>query len=387
MPASTKQIVFDISASAAAWVGLMSVGQWARIGGGTVDLGLSATNTLLDAMEPSLPANVLANGGYGGIMEAYGSALFASGYGVSGGLVPHTAGHNSYQGNGIEVFDLATRTWTFLTRNYLGVSWPDADGVWPGGTPAMGHSFNGIQYVPRLNALVYSSTQTTNAGGQNLRPCFFDFDTLTWSFSTTPSTDNPDHTAYLVYDITRDCTWSEGGSGSGSFARYNLLGGDGAGGLWTHHENVNGGYLDQVALIAYAPALDPTKDILVIASDGGATSLKAVDLTAAIPSAATLTQSGRPITGSRHTWDWCMNLGAIIYWRGGADVYKITKGAGSFSAATYTWSQIPTTGSGPTWPYSSAGWYQQGRVCEWGAKSALVVTARHDGAVYACRLS
>jgi hypothetical protein len=363
--------------NAPSWAQSMQPGTWTTI----------STNTISDldprndpSANPNYPGNPpwLGNTGQQGVVASWNGGAFATGLGSKGSLIAWGGGHADYHGNEIYAFDMATRTWSRLSKPYPNPSYPVTNGVWPDGSPSVPHTYSTVGYHAATNSFAAMQTEKSTAGGDVVTiPMFFDLTTKQWRNGPR----SPQHVQYggwAVYDSSRDTWWMEGGDSGGTFGRY-VMNGNGTSGSWT---NLSAKFN---ALDAMAER-DPINDIIVITLFRSTTSMYGLDLKNPGSSPVLLTQGNAPSRGQSHGWEWSKDRLAFTYWRGGSAVYEVKLNGSDWKTGTWMWTNL-TSGSNTVTPQnSSAGIYNRFRIAAYNDMEIAVVVNSTSGPVYAFRM-
>lgn len=142
------------------------------------------TENLWSSVDPG-PGPWNGNTGFKGLWTAWNSGAFKPDLGACGSIVYFGGGHNDYWGNEIITLDLCGAAdggmkWVRFTENFKGpITWPAVNGIWPDGTPSVGHDFDGL--VMAGDKMIIASTQVDNTPTKSKCAMSFDFKTKKWS--------------------------------------------------------------------------------------------------------------------------------------------------------------------------------------------------------------
>ncbi len=102
-------------------------------------------------------------------------------------LIIWGGGHGDYWGNEFYVFDVNSLKWIKLNDPYLPAKdfgWGVGYNVYPDGSPASVHTYDGIEYIPYLDKFFTVGGSRWRDGNGTDVTALFDFDTLKWSIKS-----------------------------------------------------------------------------------------------------------------------------------------------------------------------------------------------------------
>lgn len=359
------------------WLERMELNRWYAISGDRPDLGLPPTppgtrhlNDNDPARDPHLnPARTLKErlrrvlgrdpkspwhgvAGFSAITEAWNSAVYASGFGVSGSMIVFGGGHNNYFGSDVHAFDLASREWRRISDGYIagadrdygeGAIYPDS--VYPDGSPLPPHTYDYIQYDPLGNEyiLLKGQTELGRAVKAVAIPHLFNLDTLRWRRGPKHPTAILNSGGWTTWDDSRRVLWGHSGDegGGNAFVGFYPDGdnGDSTCGRWTDR------FPNKLPRIANhnAMQIDPVHDIIVV-SVHARNELHALDPADPAREIVRLMSVGaKPLLRPYAALEYASNIARLVYFSSLDDgiVYTIAgsrqPGSRSQSIERWTW--------------------------------------------------
>jgi len=148
-------------------VASLQSGQWAEISNSQL------TSALYNG---PLASEIHGDTGPAGIMSAWSGATFDT---TTDSLLVWGGGHHDYFGNEVYSFSLETMQWSRLTDPSPVPNGFAGGGILPDGTPESAHSYDGLAYVPGLNAMFLGSAGDVN-GNSFPYTFMFNLNTHTW---------------------------------------------------------------------------------------------------------------------------------------------------------------------------------------------------------------
>ena len=342
-------------------------------------------NTLDDVDPcPAQDCSYSAVEGLSGIIDDWCGGAFASGFGVSGGLVLHGGGHNGYFGSELYVFDVESQLWQRHTEPYddgsgsVAPACDDATGLYPDGSPCPTHTYDRVQYDPVANAfvLLFSTPDPVCGGCDAPYPVAFDFDDDTWALGQIHPAPSPATGGSTAYDPTRNAIWYLPAY-NGQFAQYDL-----GAAQWTLYDNYN-------LSIDAVSAIDPGRDLFVTVEGRETQTVIVHDLADPMAGGVTVTLDGSsPVLESgAQGFVWDPVSEQFIGWAGGTEVWGLVPPDGDWQTNAWTWLRFDAADDNavtPTDP-NERGTYSRWRYVP--AYNVFVVVNRTNDPVFAYRLT
>ena len=408
-----------------------AVGEWLAISGEnpTSGYGLTATNTIADAASVGTADDFQQS-----LIDSWTGGAYCYGHRSHGVFVMGPAGNHGGIGGtvfgAVMLFDLATRTWEEVCG-------PDSSGTsdtsegfgeYISGRPIGNHSAWWPYYDSFRNEFAIpkgwqdpasGSDQWPTKWGHGLNLSSYDDDGYSDSLwrrfgQAVPVTGTVDSSGNVtggdlrglaaqaggVWDSSRNCYWAMGAhnsfSDSGFVARY-----DSALDTWTAYS------AQWCAFVYSAFAIDPVRDVLVMATNNLGGVLQCLDLanpdvryqgattTNALWSA---TEQGTPPSDyGQWGWEWSDAMGGFVQydWNESQTNVRLASyvSGGSLQAGVQTdytvaWSSLLAGTNAVTPPEpTAAGCFSKFRLAKWGDTEIAFFPPRADGAVYAFRVN
>lgn len=352
------------SVSVPAWAATPFEGFWKTI-----------SNNTLDDIDPDPSGSQGYTGtvGWAALTDSWAGAFIIPGYGDSGVLGCFNGGHVDNYWNGLVTFDLATGLWSIFKDTYASASGGTAtNGIWPDGSPAVVHTYQGIAGLPWANKFIVAYRQITDLPSLTDSPSIFDFDTSTWDnrgeypgsgFVTFDS-------SMMAVDINRQGVWMRGGITGAAFAFYDIGADD-----WTQ-------YADQNSEDDSSMCHDPDLDILVMVQIVGGQLLQGISCSSPNTARVSLTQSGRPSLPEAPGVVYSQLRQAFIVWGTGENIYEVKKGSGTWDVATWTWTNLVDGANTVSPTANSTGCYSKLQIITYGTREFIVHCQQTNGPVY-----
>ena len=275
-------------------------------------------------------------------------------------------GHNGYGGNEIYAFDVNAQRWSRLydpvAPSRCVVSYSD-------GSPAAGHTYGFVEYLPNVDRFAAFETGGWCQDGIGFSASWaYDPDPANASWERWP--DNPvAGYAQSAYDPVTGRTWVKGNAGQCGLAEFDPLAKS-----WQVRSSES--------CYSYYPTMvvDPERRLLIAIGEGRQWAWD-------ISKSGTLTRINLSTTGDQSI----VNTSApglaydpvskkLVGWRGGADVYALDTG-------TMHWTKLPLAVTNAVTPTAANSNGTYGRFRYIPSKNAFVVVNRVDENVYFYKLS
>lgn len=259
------------------------------------------------------------------VVDAWSGGAFDS---LAERMIIWGGGHADYSGNEVYAFDLSTLKWSRLTDPSSDVGGDIKTGLYPDGKPRSAHSYNSLQYDPKINCLlVMGLAATYRTSGNSYRVFTFNLKTRDWDhdFPKIPRLAGHTLSAITAYDPATGKIWYHGSS-EGRLYAYD-----------PEKHSWAGPYGKQFLSIYATAAIDPERHLLVAVGGYGKR-----------PQAFAwnLGDPGRPLnliprsTGDKRLervaapgFVYDSKIGKFVGWHGGPDVYVLDPG-------TWHWEKI-----------------------------------------------
>lgn len=333
---------------------------------------------------PAQDCSFSAVEGISGVVDDWCGGVFASGFGVSGGLVVHGGGHNGYFGSELYVFDIESQLWERYTEPYddgsgsVAPACDDATGLYPDGSPCPTHTYDRVQYDPIANAfvLLFSTPDPVCGGCDAPYPVAFDFDDDAWSLGQIHPSPGPATGASTAYDPSRNSIWYLPAY-NGQFAQYDLTAGQ-----WTLYDNYN------LAIDAVS-AIDPGRDLFVTVEGRETGTVIVHDLADPMAGGVTVTLDGTsPVLESgANGFEWDPVSEQFIGWAGGTEVWGLVPPDGDWQTEAWSWLRLDAAADNAVTPTDPNG---NGTYSRWRyvpAYNVFVVVNGTGDPVFAYRLT
>lgn len=190
------------------------------------------------------------------ILQAWGAATWDS---AAKRLIVFGGGHRDYFGNDTYAWRLDSQSWERLREPSGGFIYPDGtcENALPDGNPVSRHTYNGVLYLPPLNAAwLYGGSRACGSGGASTDVWLLDLETRTWSEQNWTGTSPGAAIITSAYDAVTGLVYA---TNSGGLYTY-----DPVGRVWALRRSFS--FANYGRLVS---TIEPTRRLLVISGGDG----------------------------------------------------------------------------------------------------------------------